>query len=143
MIKHKLIIQHCCQLLGDMLIKRKFRAEVIMKSIDFMLKGIETSGKSVVNERTEFDLVRNWLLQSSSQHDLHVDVLVYRLFRAIPLTIKAKRYLIKILRSYDPNNNKKWRSVPKIDHISVEVSKNAERHIEAAINLIIHKKTCY
>ena len=133
-------IRHATQIILSMIDKRRFKPQIIMKRLDLALIRCEHAGHEVSQQRSEYNLVNNWLLSSANKTFITVDVVVFRLCRALPVTKGTKKRIITTLKQYDTANTTKWRSIPEIDQISCNCSTEADRHISTLLKIIETRK---
>ena len=133
-------IRHATQIILEMIAKRRFKPQLVMKKIDWALKRAERQNYDVREQRSEYNLVNSWLLSSGKKVFITVDTVVFRLCRALVLTRGTKRKILAALEQYDPTDTTRWRSVPDIDQISGDCSTKADRHISKLQEIIESRK---
>ena len=136
MVSEAAAIRLSTQIICDAISRRRFRPQIITNSIDKTLTTCEENGRNMKNQRAELNYVRSWILSSDPKIHTNVDVTVFRLCRALPVTKKTKKKLLTTIKSFSSENNKKWRSIPKLECISCDCSTDIRRHIDKLVSII-------
>jgi len=134
MVTETAAIRFSTQVICDSISRRRFRPQFVTNSIETAIKTCAENGRNVKKYRRELELVRTWLLDPNFA--TNIDIVVFRLCRALPVTKKSKRKLLTRLRRYCPENNKNWRSIPNMDRVSGECSTDVKRHIDVLVSII-------
>lgn len=124
--------RQCAQTICRMLGRKVLRCELALKMLNRALQLYGTRAGHQ-NYRNEYSLVRTML--ADDKQSIPIDVIVFRLIRAIPVTKKNKRVLLKNLKRWKPDT-KKWKSIPSMSNFISENSKNAARHIQTIIQMV-------
>ena len=121
-------IRHATQIATTMLLKRKFRPQIALKTCHRALKfyGKENRKKY----RSEFERAQKLCKGDLS---VNVDIVVVKLLRSIPIIKKNKAYVLKRLMAFDAKDKRPWKITPKLDTFKEECSDNIEDHISSLI----------
>ena len=120
------------QIICEMLIKRKLRPRLLAKSIGKAITIYQEIGRNMETNIKELELAKTFVATPA----INADVIIFRFFRAIPVTKRSKNKLLKALQTYRPENTKKWRVIPRTEQISRECSNQAKRHVEVLLHTI-------
>ena len=123
------------QIICEMLIKRRLRPLLLERSIERAIKICQENGRDIKAHRKELELAKTLATTPA----INADVIIFRFFRAIPMTKRSKKKLLETLEKYRPENTKKWRIIPRKQQISPECSDQAIPHLHFLVYTI--KKT--
>ena len=124
------------QIARDMFKRRKLRPQVLYRSIERAITICENNGRNMKNYKDELAIANEWLSATNPKFVIPADVLIFRFFRAIPITTKSKKKMLAALQGFDVKNTKKWRSIPQSNHITRHCSSNVQQHIDVLRSVI-------
>ena len=125
------------QIICEMLIKRRLRPKLLAKSIGRAIKFYQDNGTDMKTNIQELELAK----QLATTPAINADVIIFRFFKAIPVTKGSKKKLLTTLQTYCPENTKKWRVIPRTEQISRECSNMAIRFVENLLYTIKNTNT--
>ena len=125
------------QIICEMLIKRRLCPLLLEKSIERAIEICRKSGKDIEAHRKELEVAKTLATTPA----INADVIIFRFFRAIPMTKRSKKKLLETLDKYRPENTKKWRIIPRKQQISLECSDQAIRHLQVILLTIKQSDT--
>ena len=129
-------IRHCTQLICEMLKKRRLRPLLLYRSISRAISLCENNDKNMKKYKDELTLAKKMFEKLEPKCCIPADVLIFRFFRAIPITKKSKKMMLAALQAYDVTNKYKWRLLPQSNHIPCYCSENAKQHIQVLTAII-------
>ena len=131
---YKQALKSAVRLLVGMLVSKRFRPEIATKAIENFLRKAESANIDVKRNRRELKTAEIWINNPPAK--MSVDIIVFRLLRACPVTLFTSRYIPDALRRFEKTTTKrkKWRMIPLVDEISVEDNNRVLEHIKTLIN---------
>ena len=133
-------IQHSTQIICDMFNKRRLRPQTLYRSIEAAIITCENNGRVMKQYRDELEIAHKWMNSTNPDFEIPADVLIFRFFRAVPVTRKSKKKMLLALQKYNLQSNKKWKLLPESKHITGFCSTNVKQHIQVLWTTI---QKCY